>query len=154
MINKYTIGLLITLGVFIGGFYVGKGQSSVEVQEKVVIQKGETVFQYRDRVVTVTRVVKPDGTIEETTRTEDKEGKKEEKTASNEKNKATVSTPILSKYSLGLKYWAPITDTYSMDTRDKNRYEVTAGYRVMGEIWITGGYRLDKQASIGLQLQF
>ena len=49
----------------------------MEIQEKVVTIKGETLTVFKDRIVTVTKVVRPDGTVEETTRTEEKEGKKE-----------------------------------------------------------------------------
>lgn len=154
MINKYTIGILAVLAAALGGFYVGRGQKQVEIQEKVVTIKGETLTVYKDRIVTVTRIVRPDGTTEETTRTEEKEGKTEEKIAEKKKEKESVTTSTSSQYSLGLKYWASFDDKFNVDkARDTNKYEVTAGYRVMGDVWLEAGYRLDKQVSVGLRLQ-
>lgn len=154
--NKYIIGLVVAAGLFLGGFYTGRGQKQVEVQEKVVTIKGETLTVFKDRIVTVTKIVRPDGTVEETTRTEEKEGKKETKTAEKKKETDSVTTSIASKYSLGLKYWASFDDKFS-DTRetvrDTGRYEVTAGYRLMGDVWLEAGYRLDKQVSLGLRVQ-
>jgi hypothetical protein len=153
--NKYLIGIAIAVAVFLAGLYTGKGQTQVQVQEKIVEKAGETTTVYRDRIVTVTKVQKPDGTIEETTRTEEKEGRKEEKLVVREKDKSTVTTPNLSKYSLGLKYWAPISDILDVGrVKDSKNYEITAGYRVLGEVWLQTGYKLDKQVSLGIAVQF
>jgi hypothetical protein len=155
MINKYTVGLLVAIGVFIGGFYLGKGQKQVEIQEKIVREKGEKEIVIRDKIITVTKILKPDGTIEETTKTEDKQSAEKSKSSSTEKDKVVVSTPILSKYSLGLKYWADVTDKLDEGKlKDKNKYEITAGYRMIGEVWGTIGYKLDNSLSLGLSLQF
>lgn len=164
------LAILTTLVViFIGGFYTGKGQTRVEIQEKVVRVEGESKTVYKDRVVTVTKTVKPDGTTTETTKTEEKEGSKETKTASKDTAKSTVTTPTLSNYSLGLKYWASLDD--KLDMRKMSNYEVTVGKRMLGEIWLIGGFRpgsearltgdgggssprLDKQVSLGISFNF
>lgn len=157
--NKYVIGLIVTVAIFLGGgaagFYLGKGQTKVEIQEKIVREKGEKEIVIRDKIVTVTRVVKSDGTIEETTKTEDRQSSEKSKSSSTEKDKVVVSTPILSKYSLGLKYWANLSDKLSVGKMDDvSKYEMTAGYRTLGEIWVVTGFKLDKSVSVGLQLQF
>lgn len=164
---KLLAGLIILLSVFAGGFYVGKGQTRVEIQEKIVRVEGESKTVYKDKVVIVEKTVYPDGTVKETTKTEEKEGSKETRTTSDEKDRKTVTTPILSNYSLGLKYWASLDDkcTNREDNttcgkldmgkvKDKNSYEITAGRRIIGETWLTGGVRLDKQVSLGIALQF
>jgi hypothetical protein len=153
--NKYVIGLVVTVAIFLGGYYTGKGQARVEIQEKIVREKGEKEIVIRDKIITVTKIQKPDGTIEETTKTEDKQSAEKSKSSSTEKDKVVVSTPILSKYSLGLKYWASIDDKLDEGKlKDKNKYEVTAGYRALGEIWVVTGFKLDKSVAVGLQLQF
>ncbi len=166
---KIAAGLIILIGVFGGGFYAGKGQTRVEIQEKVVRVEGESKTVYKDRIVTVTKTVQPDGTTTEVTKTEEKEGSKETRTTSDEKDRKTVTTPILSKYSLGLKYWASLDD--KIDVSRMSNYEVTAGYRVLGEVWVIGGFRpgsearltgdgggssprLDKQVAIGIAFNF
>jgi len=154
MINKYTIGFLVVLAAALGGFYVGRGQKQVEIQEKVVTIKGETLTVFKDRIVTVTKIVRPDGTVEETTRTEEKEGKKETKIAEKKKETDSVTTSIASTYSLGLKYWAPLSDIPNVSrARVMDNYEVTAGYRLLGDVWLEAGYKLDKQVSVGLRVQ-
>lgn len=153
--NKYFLIAVAAIAIFTGGFYIGRGQKEVEIQEKVVTVKGETQVVVRDRIVTVTRVVKPDGTIEESTRTEDRDRKETSRSEEVAKEKSKVTRSIASQYSLGLKYWVPNSDILDVGrVRDMNNYEVQVGRRLVGDVWIQGGYRLDKQVSIGLQLQF
>lgn len=153
--NKYFLIAIAALALFVGGFYVGRGQKQVEIQEKVVTVKGETEIVIRDKIVTVTRVVRPDGTIEESTRTEDRDRKESSRSEEVAKEKSKVTRSIASQYSLGLKYWVPNSDILDVGrVRNINNYEVQVGRRLVGDVWIQGGYRLDKQVSIGLQLQF
>jgi hypothetical protein len=153
--SKYIAGLIALAAVFLGGFYVGRGQKEIEIQEKIVEVKGETTTVYRDRIVTVTKVVKPDGTTEETTRTEEKEGRKEEKTVDKSKEKDSATRSIASNYSLGLKYWASLDDKSSVgNVRDTGKYELTAGRRLLGDVWLGVGYKLDKQVSLGISVHF
>jgi hypothetical protein len=153
--NKYFIAAILALALFVAGFYTGKGQKEIEIQEKVVQIKGETQVLIKDRIVTVTKVVRPDGTVEEITRTEDKDRKETSRSEEIAKEKSKVTRSIASQYSLGLKYWVPNSDILDVGrVRDINNYEVQVGRRLVGEVWLQGGYRFDKQVSIGLQLQF
>lgn len=156
--NKYGVMAiaLLVLGSGLTGYYLGKGDKEVVIQEKVIYQQGETKVEYRDRIVTVTKIVKPDGTVIETQKTEDRERKEEKKDTVIVDDKSSKSTPILSKYSLGARYWLPL----ALDSLgDKNTYmntnaiEITAGRRVFGEIWVEGGYRLDREVSLGFSLK-
>lgn len=166
MLNKYTIGLLLLAITFLGGYYSGKGDREVQIQEKIVTEEGEKEIVIRDKIVTVTKIVRPDGTVEETTKTEDKKTAEKTSSSSSEKDKSVVSKPILSKYSLGLKYWTPLADKRvegqegrdpldtGRDIRSYRNWEATLGYRVMGEVWVIGGYKFSNEVSVGLQLQF
>ncbi len=140
--NKYTlIGLLILLvGATAGGYYLGRGQ--VQIVEKV----GKTITVERVRTVVVTKTVHPDGTTTETTSTTDKETEKEKT------KKDSTSTPLLSDYSVGAKYWAG--RGRELDNYYEN-VEITAGRRLLGDVWLEAGIiPLQLQGSIGLSLKF
>lgn len=164
IVNKYTVGLLVALITFGAGYYSGKGDREVQIQEKVVYEKGEKEIVIRDKIVTVTKIVKPDGTVEEVTKTEDKQVAEKSTSTSTEKDKVVVSTPKLSKYSLGLKYWIPLSDKSSIEGntvpmnayahRNIENWEAVLGYRVAGEVWVIGGYRFSNEVSLGVQFQF
>ncbi len=150
--NKYVALLIAAVVLFGAGFYAGKGQTQVEIQEKVVYRDSETRVEYRDRTVTVTKIVRPDGTTEETTRTEEKEKSEETTIVERDRQKEKLTTLVLSDYSLGLKYWASLSD--KLDIRDRNNYELTAARRLIGEVWVQGGVRMDKSVAVGLSVQF
>lgn len=151
------VALVIVTAVAAGtGYYYGRGNKQVEVREKIVTVKGETITQYKDRIVTVTRVVRPDGTTEETTRTEDKQGSSEQRTTEKKKDTDTATTSIARSYSLGLKYRTRLSDIPDIQQagRDRNNYEMTAGYRLMGDVWIQSGLQLDGSVSLGVAYQW
>lgn len=152
--NNITRNLLIAtvvlLGSFLGGFYYGKGQNQVEIQEKVITKEGESKVEYKDRIVTVIKTVQPDGTVTETTKTEEKAGTKETKTQVSENDKDTKITPVLSRYSLGVvaaKRW----DQNLLSTPD---WGATAGLRVLGEVWVKATVvPAQKTALLGVEIQ-
>jgi hypothetical protein len=140
--NKYTLaGLLILLvGTAAGGYYLGRGQ--VEVVEKV----GKTITVERVRTVTITKTVHPDGTTTETTTTRDEE---KDKTST---KKDSTSTPLLSDYSVGAKYWM---GQGRSPTNYYGNVEVTAGRRLVGDVWLEAGViPLQLQGSIGFSVRF
>lgn len=146
------LGCLLLIGVaFGGGFYTGKGQKQVEIQEHVVHEKGDTKTVIKDRIVTVTRTVKPDGTVTETTKTEDKDKTQEVKTSVTEKDTDTTIKPVLSTYSLGLA----AAKRWDGDLLEKPDFGVTAGYRVLGEVWVKGTViPAQKTGLLGIEFQF
>ncbi len=155
MINKYTLGLILLIVSFGGGYYSGKGNKEVQIQEKIVEIKGEKEIVVKDNIITVTKIVRPDGTVEETTKTEEKKTVEKSKEVSSEKDIVSISKPVLSNYSLGLKYWALAADeSIVRDVSKPDRYELVLGRRIVGEVFLNASYRLDKQASIGVSINF
>lgn len=152
---KYgAIGLAL-LGLFAWGYYLGKGQTEVrtEVQDRIVYKEGETHTVYVDRIVTVTKTVKPDGTVTEVTKTEDKNTTKETKNeqVAKETSKETTVKSTQSQYSLGVGY-RPTFDREHL--YDYSRFEATAGYRVIGPAWIELGLRpATRDFTIGVRVE-
>lgn len=147
--NRYILGglLILLLGSGLGGFYLGRGQKEVQIVEK----EGKAVIQYKDRVVTVTKTIKPDGTVTEITKTEEKSRDTEIDTRSSD----TTTKSLSSTYSLGLKYWLPI----SIDIINPAQYsleglEITGGYRLVGDSWLDLGVKLDRSVALGLSVKF
>lgn len=155
--NKYAlIGIVLLLAaVGLGGYYTGKGQREIVKEEKIIYKEGEEKIVYRDREVIKEKIIRPDGTIEEREITRDISKEIERRSKEIAQEEILKSKPVLSKYSLGVKYWAPLSvealkpSYYSLENT-----EVTTGYRVLGELWIVGGYKLDNSVSLGVSLQF
>lgn len=153
LLNKYTILVLLALGLFLGGYFSGKQDIQTVVQEKVVYKEGETLTVYRDRIVTVTKIVKPDGTVTEITKTEDKDKTQDKKTTEVDKDKSTTTTPVLSKYSLGLYTQKELASNWLL--RDNYKYGVSAGYRVLSPLWLKSIYfPTDKLIMVGIEIEF
>lgn len=155
--NKYTligaIGLLVAVGL--AAFYTGKGQKEVTTIEKIVYKEGSTKIEYRDRTIIKEKITRPDGTTIEREITKDISKEIERRSREIAQEEIKRSKPILSKYSLGVKYWAPVSvKALKPAYHSIENVEVTTGYRVWGELWITGGYKLDNSLSVGLSLQF
>jgi hypothetical protein len=140
--SRYTlIGLLLLLGgTAAGGYYLGRGQ------REVIVKEGKTITVERVRTVVVTKTVHPDGTTTETTSTTDKETEKEKT------KKDSTSTPMLSDYSVGVKYWM---GQGRSPTNYYGNVEVTAGRRLVGDVWLEAGViPLQLQGSIGFSVRF
>lgn len=145
--NKYIIGLAVAVALLVGGYYLGKGQKEVITEEKIVYKEGET--KIIEREIIKEKIIRPDGTIEE--RTIEKDKSTEEKSKEIEREKSQSVTPILSRYSLGAKYWPDLSIRQQWN---KDNLEITTGYRVWGEAWVDVGYKLDNSVSLGLSLKF
>lgn len=144
--------LIILLGVFLGGFYSGRGEKQVETVEKVVEKQGEVQVVYRDHIITVTKIVKPDGTVTEVTKTEDQDKKTDTKTDVVTDDKQVITTPQLSRYSLGL--FGQIRDI-QLSQLPRPQLGVSAGVRVVGDIWAKLGIvPADKSISLGIDIHF
>lgn len=154
LVNKYTIGGLLIVVVGLVGYYLGQGQVEIQTVERVITKEGESRVEYKDRIVTVIRTVKPDGTVTETTKTEDKSGTKEKKSSETATDKERIVTPVLAKYSLGLRYWNKVAlDSLVKPSLEYDRLEVSVGHRVWGGLWADVGYRLDNSLSLGIRLE-
>lgn len=142
---KYIFALALLIGVFGGGYYLGRGKREVITVEKT----GETHTVYRDRIVTVMKTVHPDGTVTEITKTEDKSGG----TDSITHDKSNQTRSLASNYSIGLKYWQRYADGIVPAPRDLGRYEAVVGRRIIGDMWVDLGVRKE-EAALGVRLEF
>lgn len=132
LVKQVVFGLIICGLMFAGGFYAGSGR--VEVQEITKEGKSETI--YRDRIVTVTKTILPDGTVTETTKNEDRTGSTTNETKSNEK----LTIPALAQWSLGagLERQATFDSVLSPKLGD---YYVSGGMRALGPVWVETQYQ-------------
>lgn len=132
------IGFVISVaGAGAGGYYYGKGQIQIQTQEKIVYKDGETKIEYRDRIVTVTKTTQPNGTVTETTKTEEVAKNTDKKTQQVAEEKKTETTPVTSQYSLGVQYHPSYSEL--LGYADITKYSVVAGYRVLGPAWLEAG---------------
>jgi hypothetical protein len=123
MIKKYLLVLSLILGAFIGGTFY-KRQSP---GEKIV---------YKDRIQTVIRTVKPDGTVIEERRTEDRSG-----------TKTIVKLPT---YSLGI---FAVKD-FNKKITDMPDYGASVGYRLLGNFWAESSFLPSQKIfTLGLRLE-
>lgn len=138
--------LLLAISFFLG---YKKGSGNVITVTKEI--KGETQIQYKDRIVTVTKIIRPDGTIEETTKTEDKS----KSTTKKETQKDVAVTPAKDKYSLGL-ITSPHVERDGMSVRKvKLLPGVTAGYNLGNDIWVKfGTVPADSIYVMGIEITF
>lgn len=168
---KILAGVLLLLASAIGGYVTGKGDKEIVIQEKVVTKEGATKIVYKDRIVTVIKEIKPDGTVTETTKTEEKDKVVDKTTKETDSSKDSSTTPAAPRYSLGiyaintsiaekLSGSVPTArEPLSGDTGpvlDKSKYNlgVSAGINILNPIWLKFGYvPAVKQVSIGLDLQ-
>jgi hypothetical protein len=141
-------GLALLLLGFAWGFSRGQDQVETIVQEKVVYKEGQTKVEYRDKIVTVTKVVKPDGTVTETTKTEDKAGTKESKSTKIAEDKRTDTRPVLPNYSIA----GGVLSEFGPDIL-RPGYYLTGGYRLLGPAWIEAGGNTKRELTLGIRIE-
>lgn len=147
---KLIVALLAAIGAFILGAKVASTHTIETVTKEV---KGETVTIVQDRIVTVTRTVHPDGTVTETTKTEEKTKNKKKKETSTEP--VVVSRPH-PKYSLGyvLRPKWPRGEN-DLLPGPAISHGVTAGYHLGYDVWLkAGAIPADKIYTLGIEYQF
>jgi hypothetical protein len=153
LINKLKLiaAVLLIVGAFILGAKLGSTHTTETVTKEV---KGETVTVFKDRVITVTKIVRPDGTTEETTKTEEKDKTKTKKET--KKDSGTVVVYKIPKYSLG--YVARVRLLPEEDNilpRPTISHGVTGGYHIGYNVWLkAGAIPSDKIYTLGVELQF
>ena len=142
MIRNIIIVLVLVLAAAGIGFYYGRGDKQIEIHEI----KGETHVEFRDRIVTVTKTIQKDGTVIETTKTEEINRETDIKVV----EKDSKSTPVTSKYSLslGITSLTGLASPY-----DPSNYYVGAGTRVFGPVWLEGSVRGDKSITLGIRYE-
>lgn len=149
---KILAGLILILAVFLGGYYSGKGDVEIQTVEKIVEREGKTVTVVKDHIITVTKTVEPDGTTTEVTKTEDKSTDKTKETHVTDLDKSTVTTPVLSRYSLGL--FGQVRDIQVSKLQEVHpQLGISAGVRTFGDVWLKlGVIPADKSIQLGLEM--
>lgn len=127
LINKIVITLAALAIAFAVGFFSGKSEK-ITVKDKIV---------YKDRIVTVTKTVKPDGTVVTETKTEDKTGT----------TTKVASKPIIPRYSAGI-----ITSTRY--DKFKFDYGISGGMRLIDNFWVKASFTpATKYTTLGIEFQ-
>lgn len=148
-LTKVIVFILSILIVFLGGFYTGKGQVESTTITKTI--KGDEVIKTVDHIVTIIKTVKPDGTIIEERKNEDKQI--QEHITYVDREKLVYTKPVLSNYSLGVM----VTKSLSINSliNFKPDYSITAGYRAIGEFWLDTAYTPSTDTiSLGISFKF
>lgn len=141
-----TVLVILLGGAFYGGYYYGGAGET----KTVTVHDVQTVEKIVDHVVTVTRTVKPDGTITEITKTEDKQDDKQH----NEQNSDTSISSNLPDYSLGVRYHVVVGSLQDTVLNPYRGIEINAGRRLLGPIWGEVGIQpLQKDISIGVRIE-
>lgn len=158
-LHEILLALAILIGVFLAGFYEGRGDRQIETHTVVQTETktGDTQIVYRDRIVTQVVEKKPDGTVTTTTKTEQVADNIERKTAETDKSSdtSTKTAPVLSNYSLGLAYVSSYSELLDLTKPGWSNLEVTAGRRLLGDTWLTLGVQpVGRGFSLGLSIQF
>ena len=145
---KLIVAALLVIGAYIAGVRWG---SVTTVIEKEV--KGETVTVVKDRIVTVTRTIHPDGTVTEITKTEEKDKTKKKKETKTEP--VVVSKPK-AKYAVGYilrPHWP--TGDKDLLPGPAISHGVSVGYNLLDPLWLKFGViPSDKIYTLGLEVQF
>lgn len=148
------IKLIGTIIGVVAAFILGAKLGSTHKVETVTKEvKGETVTVFKDRIITVTKIVRPDGTTEETTKTEEKD--KTEKKKESKTDPVVVSRPS-PKYSLGytLRPKWPGMDR-EVISKPTISHGVTAGYHMGYNVWLkAGAIPADSIYTLGIEIQF
>lgn len=158
----YSITILIAVaGGFLIGYLQNKEKVVVQVQEveKIVQKEAETVVvtKWKQKVVTIEKIVRPDGTVEERTIEAEQEVaeefRKKEKEISELKEKLSKkeTTPVLSKYSLGLQVPLKFQQETPISYMDA---AATVGIRALGPIWLEGSFQPStREVTIGVRYE-
>lgn len=145
---KLVIASLLLIGSFVAGMRLG---STTTIVEKEV--KGETVTVYKDRVITVTKIVRPDGTTEEITKTEEKDKTKKKKETKTDPVVVAKSKP---KYSVGytLRPKWPRGDN-DLLPGPAISHGVSVGYNLLDPLWLKfGAIPSDNIYTLGIEIHF
>lgn len=170
---RYILLIALPVGCLGAGYYWGSSsvpETETRIEERVVTQiekqiEVQTVTEWKDRIVTVERVVHPDGTTEERTTTEDRDEHQSSQTETHESTSQTAetntaiiasgSTNSQASYSLGVQYrhsLYPILDTSGVPATD---YTISLGARVLSlPVWVELGASTRKELSVGVRYEW
>lgn len=133
------------------GYFYGKGQKELIEQERIVYKQAETVTVFRDRIVTVTKEVKPDGTITETTKNEESDKSVTEELTESDIDHIVQTRPVLASYSLGLH---AVSNLRSVGTT-RPQIGISVGSRTVGPFWtVLQVVPQSGAVSLGISIEF
>ena len=150
---KLALLLLIVSGA---GFIVGRQtkQQEVKVVTETVIQERivEKQVQVSDKSRKSVTIKKPDGTIITSVTQKDisvLDQQKQTDTKIEQKREVVLNPTKLPNYSLGIQAKFPFAWPIG-----KPEYTVTAGYRLIGPLWVEGLYQISpKMFGVGIRLE-
>lgn len=159
--------LIILALVSAGSYFIGYSNREVEVREvvkEVLVEKEaevKVVTEWRDRVVTKERIVRPDGTVEERTIAENSElrnelqTKEKELSALREQKKQEIVSQKLPMFSVGTQVPLKYSELLPKSIECCLDASVSIGVRLLGPLWAEGVFRpSDKSASVGVRYEF
>lgn len=142
---------------FLIGWNSKKPSEIIQVEEKIVEKVVEKIVEVeKKKQQKITKITKkPDGTTTTTTIDTSSEISVAEKDSSSSVEKNTTQNTekagtsiYMPQYSAGIE---AIPDISSLDVS----YRVGAGYRVLGNMWIIGGYSINSnELGVGLRVDF
>jgi hypothetical protein len=155
---KYWKQLLILVAgcaLFLGGYYRGKQNSRVEIQEKIVekIVEKEVEKKHEKRKVKTVITKQKDGT-ETTTIVENSETDTQKESVRLEEKKAEISTTTSPgpSYAIGARAVIDLSDPLRIPP---SSYAISAGYKIWKPLWIRGDYDIKKHdISVGFDWMF
>lgn len=139
---KVILVLILVLGVFSGGYFLGRGQKEIQIVER----KGDEKIVYKDRTIIVTKTVYPDGRTEE--RTEERDISQDEHRQESERERTEKAK--LAQYLIGVGYQFSYTMKQELEL---TKVQATFGRRMLGPVWMTGSVGL-RDTVLGLSLEF
>ncbi len=133
------------------GYYLGQGNKQIEIQKEYI--KGETITEIVEKTVTVEKIIRPDGTVEERTITENKNTNTDEKKT--EISESTIKTIAQAQYSIGLQYHVDYKELFesAKEYKKLSRYEIIVGRRILGPAWVEIGSSTE-QLTLGVRYEF
>lgn len=159
--------LIILALVSSGSYLIGYTNRRVELREvvkEVVVEKEaktKIVTEWRDRIVTKEKIIRPDGTTEERTIAEsatlrnELQIKEKEIASLRAKQKQEVAAPKLPMISAGIQIPLKYSELLPKGMECCLDVSMSVGTRLLGPLWVEGGFRpRDKTVSVGVRYEF
>ena len=132
---------------------------TVTKTQTVTVEKQVDKIVYQDRVVadhSVTTTVdkKPTGEVVTTTTKADVDTEAKTASQTDETTKSTQTTTSTTSAPQGPDYGLGLSARFTLSDPLKPTYQIDAGRRLLGPVWLTGTVGMDASAAIGLRIEF
>lgn len=138
---------MIVLGVLIVavvGYAFGRYLQPPDIKIKTVIQEKEVIVERKNIVTVVKEVVRPDGTKETETRTEDKSETTGKKDSSTNNNYESISSK---------PQWR-VQGMIGLNAQAKNDYGLAVERRIIGPIFVGAYGNTQKSMGLSVSIEF